>query len=99
VVSGVGSVIHVLDGSPRASKGKGLFLAWSLAFCEIFVQYLTMATYGYTDILIDNRLMCENRQYFRTHGIPMNSASNSLSYDIVRFKIKVGVDAKFMRKT
>ena len=38
--------------------------------------------------------------YFRTHGrpIPLNSVSNSLSYDIVRFEIEVGVDAKFMCK-
>ena len=28
----------------------------------------------------------------------LNSVSNSLSYDIVRFKIKVGVDAKFICK-
>jgi len=42
--------------------------------------------------------MLKNRQYFRTHGIPLNSASNFLSYDIVRFKIEVGVDAKFMCK-
>jgi len=28
----------------------------------------------------------------------LNSASNSLSYDIVRFKIEVGVDAKFICK-
>jgi len=40
----------------------------------------------------------KNRQYFRLHGIPLNSASNSLSYDIVRFKIEVGVDAKFICK-
>jgi len=40
----------------------------------------------------------KNRQYFRSHGIPLNSASNSLSYDIVRFKIEVGVDAKFICK-
>jgi len=40
----------------------------------------------------------KNRQYFRTHGIPSNSALNSLSYDIVRFKIEVGVDAKFTCK-
>jgi len=26
-------------------------------------------------------------QYFRTHCIPLNSVSNSLSYDVVRFKI------------
>ena len=40
----------------------------------------------------------KNRQYFRSHGIPLNSASNSLSYDIVRLKIEVGVDAKFICK-
>jgi len=32
------------------------------------------------------------------HGIPLNSMSNALAYDIVRFKIKVGVDAKFICK-
>jgi len=30
--------------------------------------------------------------HFRTHGIPLNSVSNSLSYDIVRFTIEVGVE-------
>ena len=30
----------------------------------IFVQYFTMATYGYTDILIDNRLVCEKLAVF-----------------------------------
>jgi len=40
----------------------------------------------------------KNRQYFRSHGIALNSVSNSLSYDIVRFKIEVGVDAKFICK-
>ena len=32
------------------------------------------------------------------HCIPLNSVSNSLSYDVVRFKIEVGVDAKFTCK-
>jgi len=32
------------------------------------------------------------------HSIPLNSVSNSLSYDIVRFKIEVGVEKKFMCK-
>ena len=32
------------------------------------------------------------------HGIPLNSVSNSLSCDIVKFKIEVGVDAKFTCK-
>jgi len=37
-------------------------------------------------------------QYFRTHSIPLNSLSNSLSYDVVRFKTEVGVEEKFMCK-
>jgi len=66
-------VWHGEWGGPRHScvrwkstclKGKGLFLAWLSAFCEIFDQYLTMATYGYTDILIDNRLVCEKLVVF-----------------------------------
>jgi len=32
------------------------------------------------------------------HGIPLNSMSNSLSCDIVRFKIEVEVEEKFMCK-
>jgi len=44
-------------------------------------------------VLIDYQLVCENWQYFRTHGIPLN-----FSYDIVRFKIEVGVEEKFMCK-
>ena len=64
VVSGVGPGIHVLDGSPHASiKGKGLFLAWFPA-SGIFVQCFRMATYGYTDILIDERLVCEKLTIF-----------------------------------
>jgi len=43
-------------------------------------------------------LCVKNWQYFRMHGIPLNSVSNSLSYDIVRFKIEVGVEEKFMCK-
>jgi len=60
-------------GGPRHScvrwkstclKGKGLFPAWFLASFGIFIQYFTMATYGYTDILIDNRLVCEKLAVF-----------------------------------
>jgi len=46
------------------------------------------------------RLVCK-LTVFPVHGIvgiPLNSASNSLSYDIVRFKIEVGVEEKFMCK-
>ena len=40
-------------------------------------------------------------QYFSTHPTQitsLNSVSNSLSYDIVRFKIELGVEEKFMCK-
>jgi len=45
-------------------QGEGLFLAWFLAFFGIFVQYFTMAKYRYTDLLIDDRLMCEKLTIF-----------------------------------
>ena len=35
-------------------------------------------------------------QYFPTQITSLNSVSNWLSYDIVRFKIEVGVKEKFM---
>jgi len=41
-----------------------MFLAWFLAFFGIFVQYFTTATYVYTDILIDDRLVCEKLTIF-----------------------------------
>jgi len=47
VVSGVGPGIHVLDGSPRASRGRVCFWHGFQRFAKIFVQYLTVATYGY----------------------------------------------------
>jgi len=47
VVSGVGPGIHVLNGSPRASRGRGCFWHGFRRFANIFVQYLTMVTYGY----------------------------------------------------
>ena len=79
-------------------KGKRLFLVWFLALFGIFVQYFTMATYGYTDVLIDNRLVSEKLAVFPYARYILNSVSNSLSYDIVRFKIEVGVEEKFMCK-
>jgi len=86
--------------SPHGGQPAWRSIINQLTTCEIFVQYLTMATYG-TDTLtywsiIDSCV--KNRQYLRTYGIPLNSASNSLSYDIVRFKIEVGVDVKFICK-
>ena len=43
-------------------------------------------------VLIDDRLVCEKLTAFP------NSVLNSLYYDIVRFKIEVGVEEKFMYK-
>jgi len=89
VVSGVGPGIHVLHGGPRASRGRSVS---GMVFGRIRI-FASMQSNGQQP-MIDSCV--KNRQYFHTHCIPLNSASNSLSYDIVRFKIKVGVDAKFM---
>ena len=80
-------------------KGKGLFLAWFLALFGSFVQYFTMATYGYTDILIDNRLVCEKLAVFLYARYIVEFCVVSLSYDIIRFMMEVGVEEKFMYKT
>jgi len=42
VVSGVGPGIHVLDGRSMYPKGKGLLLAWFLAFFGIFAVFISM---------------------------------------------------------
>jgi len=44
VVSGVGSGIHVLDGSPRVSRGRGCFWHGFWHFSAFFDLYFTMAT-------------------------------------------------------
>ena len=51
----------------------------------------TYCTIGSTDSTVGQKLAV-------FHGIPLNSVPNSLSYDIVRFKIEVGVEEKFMYK-
>jgi len=86
VMSAVGSGIHVLDGSPHASRG-------GCCFWRGFWHRSAFSSNKYPDILISIINSCvKNWQYFRLHGIPLNSASNSLS--LVRFKIEVGVDTK-----
>jgi len=88
----------VLDGSPRDSRGKGCFwhgFQHCSAFSSNTLQWRHMDTLTYWSI-IDSRV--KNWQYFCTHGIPLNFISNSLSFDVVRFKIEVGVDAKCMYK-
>jgi len=57
-----------------------------------------MATYGYTYILINNRLVCEKLAVFPYALYIVEFCVDSLSYDIVRFKIEVGVEEKFMCK-
>ena len=65
VVSGAGPGIHVLDGSPRASKGRGCyFLAWFLAFFGICAR---ICLNGRNDVLIAEkyiRLVCEKLTVF-----------------------------------
>jgi len=95
VVNGVGPGIHVLDGSPRVSRRRvcfwhGLwhFLASRHALVSIGVMTLRNA--------FDSCM--KSWQYFCTHGRPLNSVSHSLSYDVVRFKIEMLVEEKFMWK-
>jgi len=92
VVSGVGPGIHVLDGSPLASRGRGCFWHGFRRFAKFSSNTLQ---WRHTDTYS----CVKNRQYFCTHSTPLNSASNSLAYGIVRFKIEVDVDAKFTCKT
>jgi len=96
VVSGMGPGIHVLDGSPRTSWGRGCFWYgfWHFpAFSSYTLQWRQ-------DVLIDYRLVCEKLAVFPyARYINLNSVSDSLSYDVVRFKIEVGVEGKFTYKT
>jgi len=76
-------------------KGKGLFLAWFRAFsasAHALVSIGVMMLRNAFDSCV------KSWQYFRMHGIPLNFVSYSLSYDVVRFKIKVGVEEKFTCK-
>jgi len=90
VVSGVGPGIHVLYESPRASRGRGCF--WH-GFWH-FLAFRPIHFNGRSDVRNVFDSCVKSWQYFCTHGISLKSVSNWLSYDIVRFKIEVGVDAK-----
>ena len=79
-------------------KGKGLFLAWFSAFCEIFVQYFTMATYGYTHILIDNRLVCEKLAVFPYARYTVEFCAKFPFFWYSQVRDRSRVDAKFMCK-
>ena len=88
-------------GGPRHScvtwkstslKGKGLFLAISAsAHALVSIGVITLRN------AFDSCV--KSWQYFRTHCMPLNSVSYSLSYDMVRLKIEVGVEEKSMCKT
>ena len=94
VVSGVTPGIHVLDGSPRASRG-GVVSGMVLG---IF-RHLRMHCFNRrhdADKCI--RFVCEKLTIFPYADYIVEFLSNSLSYDVVRFKIKVGDEEKFMCK-
>jgi len=78
----------------RCLKEKGLFLAWFRKHARNSpILFNGERTYW---SMID--LCVESWQYFPTQITSLNSVSNWLSYDIVRFKIEVGVEEKFMYK-
>jgi len=60
VVSGVGPGIHVLDGSPRASWGRGCFLHSIRHFSKFQIHWFEWR-HG---VLIDDRLVCEKLTIF-----------------------------------
>jgi len=60
VVSGVGPGIHMLDGSPRASRGRGCFWHGFWHFSKIR-PYSLQCRNG---VLIDDRLVCEKLTIF-----------------------------------
>jgi len=74
VVSGVGLGMDVWDFGGDRRRGRGS-LGWIQ--CR-------------NGVLIDYRLVVQSWQYFPTQNVSLNSVKDWLSYDIVRFKIKLG---------
>ena len=60
VVSGVGPGIHKLDGSPRASRGRGCFWHGFWHFSAFLPHYFQWRN----DVLIADRLVCEKLTIF-----------------------------------
>jgi len=58
VVSDVGPDIHELDGSSHGLRGRGCFWC-GFWHCSAFLSNTLQWRHGYTDILIDNQLICE----------------------------------------
>ena len=91
VVSGVSPGIHVLDGRPRASGGRGCFWRRFWHFWHLRMHCFNRRHDAEKCI----RLVCEKLTIFPyTQNVSLNSVYDWLSYDIVRFKIQVGVDVK-----
>jgi len=82
VVSGVGLGRGVLDFGGDRQWGRG-----SLGEYNAEMAYWS---------IIDSCV--KSWQYFPTQITSLNSLSNSLSYDVVRFEIELGVEEKFMCK-
>jgi len=93
VVSWVGPGIHVLDGSPRASRGRGCFWHgfWHLAK----IRSIDFDRWHDTEKCI--RLMCEKLTVFSYARYTIEFCVK-FPYDIVRFKIEVGIEEKFICK-
>jgi len=64
VVSGVGPGIYVLDGSPRASRGRVCFWHGFWPNSNFRVNAIQWTTAVLITVMIDDRLMCENLTIF-----------------------------------
>ena len=80
-------------------QGEGAVSGVVSGIFGIFVQYFIQATYGYTDILMDDWLVCEKLTIFPYAEYIGEFCVRLTSYDIVKFNIEVGVEGKFMYKT
>jgi len=64
VVSGVGPGIHVLDGSPRASRGRGCFWHGFRPNSNFRVNAIQWTKAVLITVMIDDRLVSENLAVF-----------------------------------
>jgi len=64
VVSGVGQGIHVLDGSPRASRGSGCFWHGFRPVSNFRVYGIQWTNGVLITVMIDDQLVCEKLTIF-----------------------------------
>ena len=64
VVSGVGPGIHVLDGSPRASRGRGCFWHGFRPVSHFRVYGIQWTNGVLITVMIDDQLVCEKLAVF-----------------------------------